>query len=799
MPQQTRRLAAIMFTDIQGYTALMQQDEHLGLEIRQRHRKIFNATTSKYQGQILQYYGDGTLSIFNSVVDSVNCATEMQIQFQQDPLVPVRIGIHLGDIIVAEDGVIGDAVNIASRIESLGAVGSVLVSERVQAEVKNHEEIQTQSLGHYELKNVEQPLEVFAITNEGLVVPGTEKMRAKGKVVHKTLPNNLPIPATRFFGREKELKQVKELLAKHRLVSLLGSGGCGKTRLAIETAGQSVDLFPDGVWFVGLATVTNLELVAGTLAETLHINPEKDQPIEETVAKRISNKKMLLVVDNCEHLIDECARILDLIISHTQEPRMLATSREALNISGEAAYRIPTLPVPNAPAELDEILGFDSVQLFRDRVLMNKPDFELDTSNSHSVSAICQKLDGIPLAIEMAASRIKMMDPETILLRLSDQFRLLSSGLRNAPRHQLTLRATIDWSIDLLTDSEKVLFCRLSVFTGDFDLEDAEKVCSYDPLTESQVLDLLTQLVDKSLVITLERKCTVRYRLLEVMKQYGLEQVSQSGELGELRKRFGKYYLTQAKLAHKERMQFALKWSGWLGLEFANLQGALGYFQNEPNKRLKLAGLLAEFFFMHANLNVGRKVLVSALKASNYRNVDRARALCGLGFMEILIDPDSGYQRMTEGIEIIQELGDDQAKLDLYWRYGSYKSAFGEWGEARKFLEEGLRLARDNKDPWMEIRYKINMSWVAISQLKPELVEVDIADNLAEAKRLGNNYDITDACHISGDVAFLKGDFQLAETHYKEAVKNALLLNSDLEIVVILHSLALSVAGQGET
>ena len=798
MSHQTRRLAAIMFTDIQGYTALMQHDEHQGLQIRQRHREIFNSTTAKYQGQILQYYGDGTLSIFDSVIDSVNCATEMQILFQQDPLVPVRIGIHLGDIVVAEDEVIGDAVNIASRIESLAVPGSVLVSDRVQMDIKNHEEFRTQTLGHYELKNVEKPLEVFALTTDGLVVPSSKEMQDKGMAVKKEIPNNLPIPVTRFFGRTNELEQVNALLSKHRLATLIGSGGCGKTRLAIEAARQSIDVFPDGIWFVGLAPVTDPELVAGTLAETLQVNPGKDKPIEETIAKSISSKKLLIVVDNCEHLIDECARILNLLISYTREPRILATSREALNIYGEATYRIPTLSVPKSSAGLDEILSFDSIQLFQDRVLMNKSDFELNANNSQAVSAICQKLDGIPLAIEMAASRIKMMDPQTILSRLSDQFGLLSKGLRNAPPHQQTLLATINWSTNLLAEDEKILFHRLSVFKGDFDLEDAERVCGYKPLNESQVLDLLTQLVDKSLVITLERKRSVRYRLLEVMKQYGWEKVSQSGELERLQQCFAAYYLDQAEQAHKEKMKFGLKWSSWLDLEFPNLQGAISFYENEPNKRLKLAGLLAEFFFMYANLHVGRKILITALESSHYRNVDRARALCGLGFIEILIDPDSGYQRMKEGIEIIQELGDDQAKLDVYWRYGSFKSAYREWDEARKILEEGLQLARDNNDPWMEIRYKINMAWVGISQLKPELVEVDIVDNLAEAIRLGNNYDITDARHISADVAFLKGDYQLAETHYREAAKNALLLGSDLQVVVLLHSLALSLSGQGK-
>ncbi len=796
MTEKIRQLAAIMFTDIQGYTAFMQRDENRALQMRGRHREIFNATTTKYKGQILQYYGDGTLSIFNSVVDSVNCAAEMQVMFQKEPLVPVRIGIHLGDIIVAEDEVIGDAVNVASRIESMAVVGSVLVSDRVQMDIKNHEGIQTQSLGLYELKNVEKPVEIFALTNEGLAVPGTKEMLNKG-MIEKDLPNNLAYPATRFFGREKELHQVKELLANHRLVTLLGAGGCGKTRLATEVAWQSIDLFPDGVWFVGLAPVTNAELVAGTLAETLQVNPEKEKQIEDTVAGRISDKKLLVVVDNCEHLIDECARILSLLISHTQEPRFLATSREALNILGEAVFRTPTLPVPETPAKLHEIIGFDSVQLFRDRVLMNKPDFELDENNSQAVSSICRKLDGIPLAIEMASSRIKLMDPETILSRLSDQFRLLSAGTRNAPPHQRTLRATIDWSNDLLAEDERALFYRLSVFAGNFDLEGAEKVCDYDPLTEFQVLDLLTRLVDKSLVITVEREGTVRYILLELMKQYGLEKVTQNGELSPLQDRYCNYYLDNAGLAYKERMSNSLKWSGWLSLELPNLQGALNIFQNQPAKRLRLASLLGEFFFTHANLSVGHKILTTALDAYTDRNVDRARALGGLAYLEILINPDSGYQKMKEGIEIIQELGDEQAKVDVYWVYASMKSLYKNWDDANKILEEGLQIARDQQDPWMEIKYKNQITWMAITQQNPKLVEADIKANVEEAIKLGNNYFITDTLHMYADIAFLKRDYRLAEKRYMEAAKTALDSGSGLIVGVLIQSMAWSIAGQG--
>jgi class 3 adenylate cyclase len=448
---QSRQLAAIMFTDIQGYTAIMQRDEHEAIEIRGRHREVFDTVTPKHHGRILQYYGDGTLSVFDSAVEAVNCAVEMQKLFQNDPLVPVRIGIHLGDIVLSGDEVIGDAVNIASRIESIAKVGSVLISGRVQMELRNHEDIQTETLGHFSFKNVQQPMEVFAVVHESLQVPKSHEMSDKGRIEQVPF-HKLPKPATHFFGREIEMQEVIEQLTHNRLVTLVGPGGCGKTRLAIETARQLSNLFPDGIWFVGLAAVTNPELVSETIAEALQIKPEKELSTEDTITHRISNKKLLMVIDNCEHVIDEAARILDLLIKASDKPRILATSRETLNIPGEAVYRIPPLPVPEPMAGVKEILTFESVQLFLDRVLLHKPDFKLDQVNGPAISAICHKLQGIPLALEMAASRIKIMDPEMILSRLSDQFRLLAKNQRFAPQHQQTMRATIDWSYDLLSD-----------------------------------------------------------------------------------------------------------------------------------------------------------------------------------------------------------------------------------------------------------------------------------------------------------------------------------------------------------
>ena len=798
MSKTKRQLAAVMFTDIQGYTALMQENEEHAHQIRKRHREVFDSATEEYNGDVLQYYGDGTLSKFDSVVEAVDCAIHLQTQYQQDIVVPVRIGIHLGDIIIEDGEVIGDAVNIASRVESMAVPGSVLVSDRVHQDLHNHGHIKTQSLGRFRLKNVKSPVEIFAITNKGLVVPRAEDMKGKGEPETGTdTPNNLPHPTTQFFGREKELREAKLQLDNQRLVTLLGAGGCGKTRLSIECAAKCMDKFPEGIWFVALAAVTNPDLVAASIAETLHINPERDTSIVDTVAKSISGKKLLLVVDNCEHVIDECAPLLHSIVTKTTEPRILVTSREALNIPGESILKIAPLEVPETPANMDEIESFHSIQLFRDRVHLNNPNFKLDQANATIISSICQKVDGIPLAIEMAASRVKVMDPQTILDRLSDQFRLLSTGTRNAPQHQLTLKATIDWSYDLLSDEEQLLFCRLSVFAGSFDLADAEKVCGYDPLTEWQVLDLLTQLVDKSLVTTVEVEGTTRYRLLELMKQYGMEMLSGERELTELHESFVDFYLHTVEVNYMSRMENSLHWSQWFVMELANLQEVFNLLKLDPFRRLKLASLLTESFFASANLSVGRELLTTALEGASEESQERALTLCGLGFMEVMIDPEMGYRRMKEGIEIIERLGDEQAKLTAYHSFAMLKSFFKEYDEANEILEKGLRIAQKHGDRWMAARYTSQFGWVALAENKLDEVEEDIEKNLQEAKLLGDHYHITDVLHLQAYVRFRKGNYIGSEESYIKAAQSSMQGGEGMELGVLLHGIALSVSGQG--
>ena len=612
------------------------------------------------------------------------------------------------------------------------------------------------------------------------------------------IPNNLPNPATRFFGREKELKRLTELLTGERLVTIQGPGGCGKTRLAIEVARQSLNSYPDGAWFVSLAQLTNPNLVADAVAEALRITPERERSIEFTIANRISNKRMLVVLDNCEHLIDECARILDLLMTHTQVPSFLATSRETVRISGEAVFSTPSLPFPQATATVEEIVGFDSVLLFCDRVLMNKPAFQLDEHNGPIVSSICQKLDGIPLAIEMAASRVKVMDPETILNRLSDQFRILSSGVRTAaPRHQ-TLQATIDWSNDLLTEEEQILFHRLSIFAGHFDLKDAEQICGFDPLSEPQVLDLLTQLLDKSLLVTVEEDRAVCYTMLEITKQYGKEKLTEKGELNALQDHYCNFYLAKTRVAYEERLEHSVNWLGWLQRELHNLQGALSILHNDPRRSLELASLLGEFFYLQGRPGIGREILGSALANYSHRDANKARALCGLGNLEVwFLDFEAGLAKMDEGIEIVEEIDDARETVNLFYGYGLAKTINKEWDEAKRILEEGLRISQSLGDPWLELRYKTYLNWIPISQLQADLIEDDVKECLQEAKKKGNPWDIALNHHMYADVPLQKGDFRLSEQRYIEAEKNLLGYQSTLQVVIEMQGIAMSVAGQG--
>ena len=415
-------------------------------------------------------------------------------------------------------------------------------------------------------------------------------------------PNNLPLELSSFVGREKELAEVRRLLESSRLLTLTGSGGCGKTRLALA-AGELVEGFEDGVWVVDLAPLADPSLVPQAVASTLGVREQPGRLPTGTLSDYLGSKKVLLILDNCEHLVGACAELAEALLRSCPGLGVLATSREALGITGEVAWPVPALSLPDVRRlpDIESLLHYESAPLFVERAAAVRPTFALTEQNAVAVAQICYRLDGIPLAIELAAARAKVLSVEQIAERLDDCFRLLAAGGRTAmPRHR-TLHATMDWSHELLPDEERALFRRLSVFAGGFSLEAAESVCAGEDLERDDVLELLSHLVDKSLVVTSDRDGETRYRLLETIRQYTREKLSESGEAGQVREWHAGYYLALAEAAEPElKGERQVAWLERFERDHDNLRAAMRWLleRGESEKAARLGWALWLFWWI---------------------------------------------------------------------------------------------------------------------------------------------------------------------------------------------------------
>ncbi|MBV8148115.1 MAG: hypothetical protein JO092_03390, partial [Candidatus Eremiobacteraeota bacterium] len=377
-----------------------------------------------------------------------------------------------------------------------------------------------------------------------------EAPRGKFSAHHLVKPNNLPVAPNAFIGRERDVADVKALLSRHRLLTLVGSGGVGKTRLALHVGAQLLDCYPDGVWFVDLAPISDPELVSSVTAQALGMT-QSGQRVDEAIPLWLKRKKLLLILDNCEHVVEVVASLANAILATAQEVRILATSRQALAIAAEGVHRLPSLSIPAEATGLktDDALRYDAVALFVERATANDPRFALTDDTAPIVAQICRRLDGIPLAIELAAARVKVLPVPRLAERLNERFKLLTGGSRSALPRQKTLTALIDWSYDLLTPQEQRLFARLGVFAGGFNLDAATSVCGGEGLDELDMLDLAGSLTDKSLVVADTSGEHERYHLLESTAAYALEKLSTSGEREALTRRHAEYFRDQALAA----------------------------------------------------------------------------------------------------------------------------------------------------------------------------------------------------------------------------------------------------------
>ncbi|MBI4790839.1 MAG: hypothetical protein HY782_27735 [Chloroflexi bacterium] len=535
-----------------------------------------------------------------------------------------------------------------------------------------------------------------------------------GGQAHEALFTNVPVPLTSFIGRQVEIPEIMRLLETTRLVTLTGSGGCGKTRLAIQVATElaNANRFKHGVWWVDLAPLADASLVPHAVAQALGVREAPNQSLEETLVNYLRGKRLLLVLDNCEHLIEACAILADKLLSACAELTILATSREALGITGEAAWRVPSLALPDAEILLpiEQLTQYDAVRLFAERAGTIAATWKL-SDHTLAVAHVCRRLDGIPLAIELAVARLKVLSVEQIAARLDDRFSLLTGGSRTAPPRQQTLRATVEWSYDLLSDAERALLRRLSVFAGGSTIEAAESVCVDERVKAIDVLDLLARLVDKSLVIVEERESVARYRMLETVRQFAHDKLLESDPELTVRQRHFNYYLTLAQRADTKLYgpeQF--EWLHRLDLEHNNLRSALEWSltKGQADQGLELAVALFKFWHLGGYWNEGREWVAHLLDhpQAAARNLSRANGLMVAGLLNSVVgDYKASRRYLEELVPLARELG-EAGKQPLALALGYLSSTtFGDTlPMAESMLEEGLTIARSLGTQWVIAR-----------------------------------------------------------------------------------------------
>lgn len=524
----------LLLADVEGSTRLWNTDPDVMTAAIARMNGVVSDTIAAFEGvrPVEQGEGDSFVAAFARASDAVACALELQ----RAPLAPIRlrIGIHTGEIQLRDEGnYAGPTINRTARLRDLGHGGQTLLSGVTEALILDRlpDAAWLTDLGVHALRDLPRPERVMQLCHPDLAneFPPLRVAKAVGN-------RHLPIQLTTFVGRQAELTQVRELLAENRLVTLTGAGGVGKTRLAIQIAQELVDEFTGGVWYVDLATITDPDLVPLTTARALGLPDEPGRSTMETLIRFIADRQTLVVLDNCEHLLDAVAAHVNSLTA-ASGLRLLATSREPIGVAGEISYRVPSLS-----------LADEAITLFTDRACLAQASFDLTDDNAAVAAEICRRLDGIPLAIELAAARVRALTPSEILASLHDRFRLLTGGARTAVRRQQTLRASVDWSHALLTEPERAAFRRLAVFMGGFDLAAAQAVVAAGDIERFQVLDIVSLLVDKSLVVAEHSSNRTRFRLLETMRHYAAEKLGESGEADATRSRHRDHYTSLAAL-----------------------------------------------------------------------------------------------------------------------------------------------------------------------------------------------------------------------------------------------------------
>jgi predicted ATPase/class 3 adenylate cyclase len=689
-----------LFTDIEGSTKMWERDAATMQAALARHDEILRSAIEANGGYVFKTVGDAFCAAFPAAPYALDAALDAQRALCDEPwdegsAIKARIALHTGTVEERDGDYFGPPVNRVARLLSIANGGQVLLSTSTQELVRD--ELPSGSglrdLGEHRLKDLSRPERVFQLAAPGL----TSEFPALRTL--ESHPNNLPIQPTPLVGRDREVAEIADRVRSEeaRLLTLTGPGGTGKTRLALQAAADLLEEFEDGVFFVALATITDPELVASTVAGPLGVKESGDRPLKEGLEAYLRDRNLLLVLDNFEQIL-EGASLVGELLGACPKLKVLATSRIPLRLYGEQEYPVPPLAVPNPGVlpPLEVLTQYEAVRLFVERARSVKPDFEITNESAPAVAKICARLDGLPLAIELAAARVKILPPEAMLGRIANRLKLLKGGARDLPARQRTLRGAIDWSHDLLGEEERTLFRRLSVFAGGRTIEAIEEIC--DPEGELDALEGVESMVDKSLIRQEEADGEPRFVMLETIHEYAREKLEESGEAEEIKRLHADYFLTLAEGAEPELVgPDQVAWLDRLETEHDNMRSALSWAlgSGRIETALRLGGALGWFWRVHGHFVEGGRWLEEALSADEgVPDLVRAKALCSAGYLAHMQgDFERARRLLQESLALYRELGDEEGTARSLHHLG-YIDHYGDIERARRLLEESLEINR---------------------------------------------------------------------------------------------------------
>jgi predicted ATPase/class 3 adenylate cyclase len=771
-------MVTLLFTDIEGSTRLWEQEPARMPFALACHDALARAAVEDHGGIVVKMIGDGLQAAFDDPLDAVAAALQFQNSLADSAAthgisLRVRCGMHAGAVEQRDNDFFGGAVNRASRIMGAAHGGQILVSLAVATRVGGRLPmgVVLRDLGSVRLRDLSTPEHVYQI-----VAPDLRQDFPSLRSLEAT-PNNLPQQVTSFVGRERGLADVRNLLVGTRLLTLLGMGGLGKTRLSLQMAADVLDDYSDGVWFVELASVADARLVPQAVASVLGVIEEAGRPVLEALVKFVKDRQLLVILDNCEHLLHACAELTRQLLQAGARLKVLTSSREPLHVPGETTYPVPALalPDPRQSITIEALMEFDAVRLFVDRAVTVQPAFKVTPGNARALAEICQRLDGIPLAIELAAANVRSLSVEKIAERLSDRFRLLTRGSRTALPRQQTLRALIDWSFDLLRDGERTLLQRLSVFAAGFTLEAAEAVGAGGDIDRSTVLELLTALVEKSLVEL--DPGGERYRFLETVRQYAQEKLVASGEGEQARTRHLDFFVAFAEKVRPELWgEEQGKWLARLDLDRENLLSAharCDHAQDGAESGLRLVFAVQLYWFPRGLIELGYRITVEALlrPGAQQRTLSRSGALYAASQLGYFMGRyEETAKHAQECISIAYEHANQERAAAALLMQGYACDALGQRAAAQRHFEESAKLARALGDK-AHLSFALN----ALAGHHSEAAELGAAESLfdeslALSREIGDRDSIAIVLPNLAKVALERGSVDRARELLREAV-----------------------------